>query len=52
VVRDGLRVLRTIVRERLVPARAAAVPVPEAVDELDVEVVDVRAASLRPGMPR
>jgi glycosyltransferase involved in cell wall biosynthesis len=47
VVRDGLRVLRTILRERLHPTRSPAAPALE-----DADVVDVRVASLRPGMPR
>jgi glycosyltransferase involved in cell wall biosynthesis len=47
VVRDGLRVLRTILRERLRPARGPAAP------DLEVaEVVDLQVASLRPGMRR
>jgi glycosyltransferase involved in cell wall biosynthesis len=49
VLRDGLRVLRTIVRERLDLARAPTAPAPPL--EL-AEVIDVRVARLRSGLRR
>jgi hypothetical protein len=53
VVRDGLRVLRTIARERLAarsPAAAAAGPA--APEPALAEVIDVRVARLPSGLRR